>query len=76
MLSGQADAVDNVVPPLDNIQRIQSDTGLRVIPVPSPAVGFLLFNQQDPRNQARSLIPFSPTFGSGGPSPLGSIASS
>ena len=54
MLSGQADAVDNVVPPLDNIQRIQSDTGLRVIPVPSPAVGFLLFNQKDPRNQARA----------------------
>ena len=52
LLSGQADAVNNVVPPLDNIPRIQSDTSLRVIPVSSPTVGFLLFNQKDPRNQA------------------------
>jgi peptide/nickel transport system substrate-binding protein len=50
LLSGQADAIDNVVPPLDNIQRIKGDTNLRLIPVPSPTLGFLLFNQMDPRN--------------------------
>jgi peptide/nickel transport system substrate-binding protein len=52
LLSGQADAIDNVVPPLDNIKRIQADSSLRLIPVPSPTVGFLLFNQKDPRNLA------------------------
>jgi peptide/nickel transport system substrate-binding protein len=53
LLSGQADAVENVVPPLNNLQRIQADTTLRLIPVPSPNVGFLLFNQRDPRNQTQ-----------------------
>jgi peptide/nickel transport system substrate-binding protein len=53
LLSGQADAIDNVVPPLDNLQRIKADTSLRLIPVPSPAVGFLLFNQRDPQNPAQ-----------------------
>jgi peptide/nickel transport system substrate-binding protein len=53
LLSGQADAMDNVVPPLENIQRIQADTSLRLIPVPSPTLGFLLFNQKDPQNQTQ-----------------------
>jgi len=52
VLSGQADALDNVIPPLENIQRIQSDTSLRLIPVPSRMLGFFLFNQKDPRNLA------------------------
>jgi peptide/nickel transport system substrate-binding protein len=50
LLSGQADAMDNVPPPLDNIRRIAADTSLRLIPVPSPAVGFLLYNLRDPAN--------------------------
>jgi peptide/nickel transport system substrate-binding protein len=50
LLSGQADALDNVIPPLENIQRIKADSSLRLIPVPSPALGFLLFNQKDPQN--------------------------
>jgi peptide/nickel transport system substrate-binding protein len=54
VLSGQADAIDNVVPPLDNIRRISADSTLRLIPVPSPTVGFLLFNQRDPRDSTRS----------------------
>ena len=54
LLSGQADALDNVVPPLENIQRIKADSGLRLIPVPSPALGFLLFNQMDPRNPTQA----------------------
>ncbi len=54
LLSGQADAMDYVVPPLDNLRRIQADTSLRVIPVPSPTVGFLLFNQRDPNDSSRT----------------------
>jgi peptide/nickel transport system substrate-binding protein len=53
LLSGQADAMDNVVPPLDNLQRLGADSSLRLIPVPSPAVGFLLFNQKDPGDRAQ-----------------------
>jgi peptide/nickel transport system substrate-binding protein len=53
LLSGQADATENVVPPLDNLRRVQADTGLRLVPVPSPSVGFLLFNQKDPRDQTQ-----------------------
>ena len=53
LLSGQADALDNVVPPLENIQRIKADTTLRLIPVPAPALGFLLFNQKDPHNSTK-----------------------
>lgn len=53
LLSGQADAMDNVVPPLDNIRRIQADTTLRLMPVPSNTLGFLLFNQKDPANPSQ-----------------------
>jgi peptide/nickel transport system substrate-binding protein len=53
VLSGQADAMDNVLPPLDNLRRIQSDSTIRLIPVPSPTVGFLLFNQRDPRDTSK-----------------------
>jgi peptide/nickel transport system substrate-binding protein len=54
VLSGEADAIENVIPPLENIQRISTDSTLRLITVPSPTVGFLLFNQRDPRDTARS----------------------
>lgn len=50
LLSGQADAMDNVPPPLDNLRRVGADSTLRLVPVPSPAVGFLLYNQRDPHN--------------------------
>lgn len=53
LLSGQADAMDNVVPPLDNVRRVTADPSLRLIPVASPTVGYLLFNQRDPRNLTR-----------------------
>jgi peptide/nickel transport system substrate-binding protein len=54
LLSGQADAMDNVVPPLGNIRRVEADSTLRLIPVPSPTVGFLLFNQRDPRDTSQA----------------------
>jgi peptide/nickel transport system substrate-binding protein len=53
MLSGQADAMDNIPPPQDNIRRIAAEPSLRVIPVPSPTVGYLLFNQRDRRDRDR-----------------------
>jgi peptide/nickel transport system substrate-binding protein len=54
VLSGQADAMDNVVPPLDNLRRVSADSSLRLVPVPSPTVGFLLFNQRDPRDSTHA----------------------
>lgn len=53
MLSGQADAMDNVPPPPDNLRRIAADSSLRLIPVPSPNLGYLLYNQRDPSNRAQ-----------------------
>jgi peptide/nickel transport system substrate-binding protein len=50
LLSGQADAMDYAVPPLENLRRITADSTLRVVSVPSPAVGFLLFNQRNQQN--------------------------
>jgi peptide/nickel transport system substrate-binding protein len=42
--------MDYAVPPLENLRRINADSTLRVIPVPSPTVGFFLYNQRDPNN--------------------------
>jgi peptide/nickel transport system substrate-binding protein len=53
LLSGQGDAMDNVIPPLDNLRRIGADSSLRLIPVPSPAIGFLLYNGRDPADSSR-----------------------
>ena len=53
MLSGQADAMDNIPPPQDNIRRIAAEPSLRLIPVPSPTIGYLLFNQRDRRDRER-----------------------
>lgn len=53
LLSGQADAMDYAVPPLENLRRIKADTTLRVVPVPSPTIGFLLYNQKDPQDRSR-----------------------
>lgn len=53
LLSGQADAMDNVPPPLDNLRRVAADSSLRLIPVPSPTVGFLLFNQRDRHDRSQ-----------------------
>jgi peptide/nickel transport system substrate-binding protein len=53
LLSGQADAMDVIPPPQDNIRRIAADTSLRLISVPSSTLGYLLFNQRDPKNRAR-----------------------
>jgi peptide/nickel transport system substrate-binding protein len=51
ILSGEADAMDNVPPPLANLRRIAAVPRLRLIAVPSPTVGYLLFNTRDPRRR-------------------------
>ena len=54
LLSGEADATDNIpVPPLSNIQRVDAAPGLRAVPVASPILGYLLFNQRDRADSAR-----------------------
>ncbi|HEV8178570.1 MAG TPA: ABC transporter substrate-binding protein, partial [Gemmatimonadales bacterium] len=51
LLSGQADAMDIIPPP--SVNQVAADTTLRLIAVPSSTMGFLLFNQRDPKNRAR-----------------------
>ena len=53
LLAGEADATENIPPPRTNIDRVRADKDLRIIPVPSPTLGFLLFNQRDPRDRNR-----------------------
>jgi peptide/nickel transport system substrate-binding protein len=53
VLGGEADAMDNIPPPRSNVARVEARKDLRVVPVPSPTVGFLLFNQRDPRDRER-----------------------
>jgi len=53
LLSGQADAMDNVPPPTSNLQRVAADPDVRLVPVPSPTIGFLLFNQRARRDSTR-----------------------
>ncbi|HUR95365.1 MAG TPA: ABC transporter substrate-binding protein [Gemmatimonadales bacterium] len=53
VLGGEADAMDNIPPPRDNVARVTARKDLRVVTVPTLTVGFLLFNQRDPRDRAR-----------------------
>ena len=53
LLSRGADAMDNILPPLSNLERMAEDKEVRLIPVPSPTLGFLLFNQRDPVDTSR-----------------------
>ena len=53
LLSGEADAMDNVPPPLTNIRRVGAMSNLRLVPVPSAALGYLLYNQRAPGDRAK-----------------------
>jgi peptide/nickel transport system substrate-binding protein len=53
LLAGEADATENIPAPRSNIDRVAADKNLRIIAVPSPTLGFLLFNQRDPRDRNR-----------------------
>ena len=54
LLSGEADATDNIpLPPLSNIQRVDAAPGLRAVSLASPVLGYLLFNQRDRADTAK-----------------------
>jgi peptide/nickel transport system substrate-binding protein len=53
LLSGEADATENIPPPLSNIERVTAAEHLRVVPVPSSNLGYLLFNHRDPAHPDR-----------------------
>jgi peptide/nickel transport system substrate-binding protein len=53
LLAGEADAMDNIPPPLSNIARVEAAAHLRVVPVPSSNIGYLLFNYRDPSDRDR-----------------------
>ncbi len=53
LLAGEADAMDNIPPPLTNIARVETAPHLRVISVPSNNLGYLLFNHRDPADRRR-----------------------
>ena len=48
VLSGEADALEGIVPPLSNLQRLADHDELRLLTVPGHIVGYLLFNQRSP----------------------------
>ena len=51
LLAGEADAMDNVPPPITNYGRVRATRHLRTVAVPSPNLGYLLFNQRDPKDR-------------------------
>lgn len=53
LLAGDADAIDNIPPPLTNYARVEAARHVRVVQVPSNNVGYLLFNQRDPAARDR-----------------------
>jgi peptide/nickel transport system substrate-binding protein len=53
VLSGEADAMDNIPPPRTNLARVEAHKELRIVTVPTSTVGFVLFNQRDPSDTAR-----------------------
>jgi peptide/nickel transport system substrate-binding protein len=53
LLSGEADAMDNIPSPTTNIPRVLGARHLRLVTVPSNNLGFLLFNQRAPLNRDR-----------------------
>jgi len=53
LLSGEADAIDNISTPLANVNRVAATPDLRIVPLASPQLGYLLFNQRDPTDHAK-----------------------
>jgi len=48
VLSGEADAMDNLSSPVTNAARVSARPELRLVSVPSPSLGYLLYNQRNP----------------------------
>ncbi len=53
LLGGQADGLDNIVPPLANLDRLGANPALRTILTPSLTVGYVLFNQRSRGDRSR-----------------------
>ena len=53
LLSGEADVLAAVVPPLANGDRVTAAGNLRLVTVPSTSLGYLLFNTRDPADPKR-----------------------
>ena len=54
LLSGDGDALEAVSPPVANLERIRAAGHLREVPVAGGNLGYVLFNQVDPADSARS----------------------
>jgi peptide/nickel transport system substrate-binding protein len=53
LLSGEADATENIPPPLSNVARVEATDRLKVVSVPSSILGYIVFNYRDPRDTTR-----------------------
>jgi peptide/nickel transport system substrate-binding protein len=53
LLAGEADAMDNIPPPTTNLARVEAARDVRLVPVPSNNLGYLLFNQRAPGHRDR-----------------------
>jgi len=53
LLSGEADAMDNIPAPPSNRARVAKRRDLRLVQVPSNVVSYLLYNQRDPTDPDR-----------------------
>jgi len=51
LLGGEADATDNI--PRSNLEQVTAQPNLRIVPYPSSALSYLLFNQRDPHDRNR-----------------------
>jgi peptide/nickel transport system substrate-binding protein len=53
LLSGEADATENIPPPVSNVALVEATDRLKVVPVPSSVLGYLVFNYRDPGDSTR-----------------------
>ena len=53
LLSGEADVMEDIIPPMTNLARLSERPGLRVAHFPSMSVSYLLFNERAPGDTAR-----------------------
>lgn len=53
LLAGEADAMDNIPVPISNYARVKATRHLRTVEVPSPNLGYVLFNQRSPKDRSQ-----------------------
>ncbi len=67
LLSGQADAMDNIPPPTTNLARVEATRDLRVVSVPSSNLGLPALQPTRSRRIATAPTRFSPIATCGAP---------